>query len=83
MSKEEFLKQVEEEKIRLNIDASSEDDLYICEDCGSLNIETKHWVSPNTMRVSDSCEEDVCWCNQCLKSTYWITLSQYLVDNYV
>lgn len=36
-----------------------------CKECGSIDIEEKWWVNPNTMEISDNCEEDECWCNEC------------------
>lgn len=36
-----------------------------CKECGSIEIEEKWWVNPNTMEIGNDCEEDECWCNEC------------------
>ena len=36
-----------------------------CKECGSIEIEEKWWVNPNTMEIGEWCEKDDCWCNHC------------------
>ena len=39
--------------------------VHRCKECGSIEIEEKWWVNPNTMEIGNDCEEDECWCNEC------------------
>ena len=39
--------------------------VHRCKECGSLDVEQKYWVNPNTMEIGEWCEEDDCWCNHC------------------
>lgn len=51
-----------------------------CSVCGSLNIEIKMWINPNTKEIGDKCsdisEEEDCWCKSCEKHIELLTLSQ-------
>jgi hypothetical protein len=38
--------------------------VYLCPNCGSDNVELKHWVNPNNGKVGTDCKEDG-YCNDC------------------
>ena len=39
--------------------------VHRCKECGSIDVEQKYWVNPNTMEIGEWCEEDEVWCNHC------------------
>ena len=43
---------------------------YVCEICGSSEIEEKAWIKINTGRVSSILEEGPVWCCDCEKETH-------------
>lgn len=49
-------------------------DNLFCSECGSSAIEVRAWVDANTMEVSNTCDEDECWCNSCEELTRPVTL---------
>lgn len=40
-------------------------EIYLCEHCGSDNVDEKRWVGLNTNEITTDCEEDQCYCNDC------------------
>ena len=44
---------------------------YICNVCGSEDIEVKAWVKANTDEVVEWCDDESpeCWCNDCGEMT--------------
>ena len=66
MTKQEYLDQIKQERLELNIDENlSKQELYVCGVCGSLDIEEKMWVGMNTGLVTDSCKHEEYYCNCC------------------
>lgn len=66
MTKKDYLKQVEQEKEELSLDKSlGEEEVYVCYECGSLDIEEKYWVGTNDGIVSDYCDTQEYFCNTC------------------
>lgn len=50
---------------------------YVCNVCGSEDIEVKAWVKPNDNdEVVEWCEDDIpdCYCNDCQKMTRYKSL---------
>lgn len=51
-----------------------------CSKCGSLDIETKMWVNPNTEQISGHCsdisEKEDNWCKACEEHTELLTLQE-------
>ena len=42
--------------------------MFVCENCGGSNIQTKMWIDPNTNEVIDSVSDgdsDDNWCDDC------------------
>ena len=54
---------------------------YVCEHCGSANVEHAHWVNPNTDRVSDIYGtwnyDDVRFCNDCDEAYALVDLEDF------
>lgn len=47
--------------------------IYICNECGSPDIETKMWVNLNTnIPISDAEEDNDCYCNNCNMNVNYI-----------
>lgn len=64
MTKKEFLKQFKQDKEELGIDLPDEE-LWVCVECGSLDIEETYWININNNQVTDSTNEVRYFCNQC------------------
>lgn len=80
MNKKIYLKWIEEQKEQLEINPDlGDEELWVCSDCGSLDIEEKMWVIVNTGEITDSVDEGLnCYCNNCQKHTSQETLKQHL-----
>ena len=42
--------------------------MWVCSDCGSINVQTKKWVNLNDETIGDDCsdgEPDDNWCIDC------------------
>lgn len=80
MNKKIYLTRIEKEKEELEINSKlGEEELWVCSECGSLDIEEKMWVRVNTGEVTDSGDEGLnCYCNNCQKHTSQETLKQHL-----
>lgn len=81
MNKKKYLTIVDWEKTELNIDPKlGDEELWVCSECGSLDIEEKMWVRVNTGEITDCGDEGLnCYCNNCEEHTYQKTLKQYLL----
>lgn len=64
MTKKEFIEQFKKEKIELGV-TISDDECYVCCQCGSLDIEEKYWVNINTNEISSETDESNYYCNTC------------------
>jgi len=42
---------------------------FICEKCGSSDVEEKAWVKINTGKIVETIEGDDFWCCQCEQET--------------
>ena len=42
---------------------------YICENCGSSDVEEKAWVNINTGKIVDIVESESPWCSNCESET--------------
>ena len=80
MSKEIYLKWIEETKSELEINPDlGDEELWVCSECGSLNIEEKMWVKINNGQITDHSENGLdCYCNNCEEHTSQLTLKEYL-----
>jgi hypothetical protein len=41
------------------------DDMWVCDYCGSEEVDEKAWVNMNTLEVTDCIEGTTYWCNNC------------------
>lgn len=50
---------------------AKEEDPWCCVECGSLEVEQKVWIDPNTekMTAQDGVDSGDCWCNDCQEHT--------------
>lgn len=82
MNKQEYLTRIEKEKEELEINSKlGEEELWVCSECGSLDIEEKMWVKVNNGEITDSSDDGVnlnCFCNECNTHTTQITLKGFL-----
>lgn len=77
-----YLQEIDQSKETLGIDQLDNDELYVCAECGSLDIEQKHWVNVNTGLIIDTCEKEDIYCNVCNDHRNMTLLSDYLLENY-
>lgn len=52
--------------------------LWLCDNCGSDDVEIKRWVNPNTDEIGADCEDDA-WCNHC-QGHHRIELTEMHID---
>ena len=57
--------------------------IYVCENCGSHDVQTKMWVDVNDSNIidgyaSDLSEEEDNWCRHCEDHYKIITQSEYI-----
>jgi hypothetical protein len=59
--------------------------IYVCEDCGSIDIENRVWANMNTKEVTDDVDEgeNVCFCNNCGESSHYIMIDESELVNLV
>jgi len=52
--------------------------IYICEDCGSIDIENRVWANMNTHEVTEDVDagESVCFCNNCGEGSNYIAIDE-------
>lgn len=72
MTKEKFIKEVEQDCEYLEIDLTEE--TYLCTKCGSPDIDEQRWVGVNTGLVNEIIDEDEIWCNNCSQK---VEMEQY------
>lgn len=41
------------------------DDMWVCDYCGSEEVDEKAWVNMNTLEVTEGVEGTTYWCNNC------------------
>jgi hypothetical protein len=58
---------------------------YVCEYCGSIDIENRVWANMNTKEVTNDVDEgeDECFCNNCGESTNYIEIDESELVNLV
>ena len=41
--------------------------MFICDDCGSANVQMQMWANPNTGEIDVDLQPDLkdCWCEDC------------------
>jgi hypothetical protein len=51
---------------------------YVCNDCGSIDIENRVWANMNTKEVTGDVDEgeDICFCNNCGESSHYIEIDE-------
>lgn len=52
---------------------------FVCSRCGSMDIQIRQWVNPNTDEHHDWCDDDKneeCWCEDCQEITTWEAIEQ-------
>jgi len=56
-----------------------EDELLVCKICGSINIQTLHWIDSNTkvFKSEGPGEEESNWCIDCEQHVEIITLQEF------
>ena len=61
----------------------NDEDVYVCEKCGSDDVNEKYWVNPNTNQILDSAVLSPYdqWCENCDNNTNIITLADYKQNN--
>lgn len=80
MTKKEYLEQIKTEREELSIDTNlSNEELWICENCGSLDIEQQVWAMVNTGEVTDFCGTNECFCNNCQTHLRCIIFEDFLL----
>ena len=66
-----------------------EDDLVVCEDCGSENVSEKMWVDSNSFisidgetyyKHDNSVDDTMYWCNKCYEEAAPVHISEYKGD---
>lgn len=68
-----------DEKIRVWTEEWGKDGILVCANCGSVDIQNKAWVDPNTGEsVSDAdFDTDDNWCEECSEHHRFCSLSEY------
>lgn len=58
---------------------------YVCEYCGSIDIENRVWVNMNTKEVTNDVDEGeyTCFCNNCGESSNYIEIDESELVNLV
>jgi hypothetical protein len=41
------------------------DDMWVCDYCGTEEVDEKAWVNMNTLEVTESVDDTTYWCNNC------------------
>lgn len=56
--------------------------IWVCEDCGSDDVEEKMWVNSNTQEVTGHCSDDdeEAYCNNCQSHTGLIPEDEFIED---
>lgn len=80
MNKQEYLEMIQEEKELLEIDTNlGEGELFVCDECGSLDIEEEWWKKVNTGEVTDIGRGDT-FCSNCQEKVSQFTLEYFLKE---
>lgn len=60
-------------------DDASDNDIIVCDECGSSDIHTQAWVDPNTRTYIDTTgiDRDDNWCNECVDHLPFCTLAAF------
>ena len=53
------------------------DDMYVCDYCGSEDVDEKAWVNMNTLEVSSPDSDTIFWCNTCNDEASPITYFEF------
>ena len=62
---------------------------YVCDACGSDNIQIRTWVNPNDNEVEefvDDADYYMCFCKNCADLSYWkeiLTITKKEAKNYI
>lgn len=59
------------------LNKDSDEDYFVCNECGGRNIQIRGWVDPNTNEYISDCDDDECWCEDCDKETNYIRENEY------
>ena len=59
---------------------SEERDLWVCEICGSTDIQTQAWVDPNIHEYigETGIDRDDNWCGECEEHNYFCTKTEFI-----
>jgi hypothetical protein len=59
--------------------------IYVCKDCGSIDIENRVWANMNTKEVTGDADEgkNVCFCNNCGEISHYIMIDESELVNLV
>ena len=41
------------------------DDMWVCDYCGTEEVDEKAWVNMNTLEVTEGVDDTTYWCNNC------------------
>ena len=41
------------------------DDMWVCDYCGSEDVDEKAWINMNSLEVTDAVNDTTYWCNNC------------------
>ena len=53
------------------------DDMYVCDYCGSEEVDEKAWVNMNTLEVTSADSDTIFWCNICDDETSPMTYFEF------
>ena len=76
-------------KMKADIKKLREQDIIVCEACGSDKISEKMWVDTNSFisidgetyyKYDDSIDDTMYWCNKCNEESLPVHISEYEVD---
>lgn len=62
---------------RVVLKTLSDEEIFVCEECGSEDIEERMWVGINDGIITDSAEDDDCFCNNCNSHQNFILKSNF------
>jgi len=48
-----------------HIEQNKMDDDWVCDYCGSEEVDEKAWVNMNTLEVTEAIDDTTYWCNNC------------------
>lgn len=60
-------------------DDDSDDNIIVCDECGSKNIQQQAWIEPNTYEYigTTECDKDDNWCEECEAHLPFCTLKEF------